>query len=75
MEAVTDFLSLDSKITSFGNSSHEIKMLTPWKRSSDKPRKHIKKQRHHFADQIPYSESYGLSSSHVWMRELDHKEN
>ena len=40
----------------------------------DKPRQHIKKQRHHFADKGPYSQSYGFSSSHVQMWELDHKE-
>ena len=34
----------------------------------------IKKQRHHFADKGPYSQSYGLTSGHVWMWELDHKE-
>ena len=34
----------------------------------------MKKQRHHFADKGPYSESYGFSSSHVWMWELDHKQ-
>ena len=34
--------------------------------SLDKPRQHIKKQRHHFADKGPYSQSYGFSSSHVW---------
>ena len=34
----------------------------------------IKKQRHYFADKGPYSQSYGFSSSHVWMWELDHKE-
>ena len=32
------------------------------------------KQRHHFADKGPSSQSYGFSSSHVWMWELDHKE-
>ena len=50
------------------------KMLTPWKKSNDKPRQCIKKQRHHFANESPYSQSYGFSSSHVWMWELDHKE-
>ena len=35
--------------------------------------KHIKKQKHHFADKCPSSQSYGYSSSHVWMWELDHK--
>ena len=49
-------------------------MLAPWNKSYDKPRQHIKKQRHYFADKSPYSQSYGLSSSHVWMWELDHKE-
>ena len=39
-----------------------------------KPRQDIKKQRHHFADKDPYSQSYGFSTSHVWMWELDHKE-
>ena len=34
----------------------------------------MRKQRHHFADKGPYSQSYGFSSSHVWMWELDHKE-
>ena len=35
----------------------------------------IKNQRHHFADKGPSSQSYGFSSSHVWMWELDHKDN
>ena len=48
-------------------------MLAPWKKSYDKPRQHIKKQRH-FADKGPSSKSYGFSCSHVWMWELDHKE-
>ena len=46
-----------------------------WKKSCDKPRKHIKKQRHYFADKGSSSQSYGFSSSHVWMWELDHKES
>ena len=40
----------------------------------DKPRQHIKKQRHYFANKCSYSQSYGFSSSHVWMWGLDHKE-
>ena len=35
--------------------------------------KRIKKQKHHFADKIAYSQSYEFSSSHVWMWELDYK--
>ena len=49
-------------------------MLAPPKRSYDKSRQHIKKQRHHFADKGLYSQSYGFSSIHVWMWETDHKE-
>ena len=49
-------------------------MLAPWKKTYDKPRQHIQKQRHHFADKGPYRQSYGFFSSHVWMCELDHKE-
>ena len=42
--------------------------------SYDKPRQHIKKQRHHFADKHLSSQSYVFSSNHVWMWELHHKE-
>ena len=42
-----------------------LKMLASWKESYDKPRQHIKKQRHHFPDKGPYSQSHGFSSSHV----------
>ena len=48
-------------------------MLAPWKKSYDKHRQCIKKQRHHFADQVLYSQSYSFSSSHEWMWEMDHK--
>ena len=34
----------------------------------------FKKQRHHFADKSPYSQSYSFSDSHEQMWELDHKE-
>ena len=50
------------------------KTLAPWKESYDKPRQGIKKQRYHFADEGPYSQSYSFSSSHVQMQELDCKE-
>ena len=38
-----------------------------WKTSFDQPRQHVKKQRHYFANKGPSSQSYGFSSSHVWM--------
>ena len=68
METVTHFIFLGSKITRDGDCSHEVrKTLAPWKKSYDKPRQCIKKQRHHFADKDPYSQTYGFSSGHVWM--------
>ena len=51
------------------------KMLAPWKKNYDQPRQHVKKQRHYFANKGPSSQSYGFSSSHVWMWDLDHKES
>ena len=75
VEIVTDFIFLGSKITVDGDYSHEIKkILTLCKESHDKPREHIKKLRHHFANKGHYSQSYGFSSSHVRMRELSTKE-
>ena len=46
-------------------------MLTPWKKSYDQPRQHIKKQRHYFAKKGPSSQGYDFFSGHVWMWELD----
>ena len=43
--------------------------------SYDQPTEHMKKQRHYFASKGPSSQSYGFSSSHVWMWELDYKES
>ena len=68
MEIVRDFIFGGSKITTDGDCSHEIKStLSPWKKSYDQPRQHIKKQRHYFANKGLSSQSYGLSSSHVSM--------
>ena len=80
-----------SKITSDGDYSHDTKRhLVPWKKSYDQlssvqfsrsvvsdslPRQCIKKQRHYFAEKGPSSQSYGFSSSHVWLSELDYKES
>ena len=44
-------------------------MLAPWKEGYDKPRQHINKQRHQFADKGSYNQSYVFSSHHVWMCE------
>ena len=60
VETVTDFIFLGSKIT---------KTPAPWKKNYDKPRQHIKKQRHYFDNKGPSSQSYGFSN-HVWMWDL-----
>ena len=75
METVTDFIFLGSKITADGDCSHKIKTLASWEKSYEKPRQHIKKQKHYFADKGPSSQGYGFSSGHVWMWELDYKES
>ena len=49
-------------------------MLASWKKSYDQTRQYIKKQRHYFA-KSPSRQGYAFSSSHVWMWELDYKEN
>ena len=73
-ETVADFILGGSKITADGDYWHEIKTLTPWKESYDKPRQHIKKQRHYLANKGPSSQGYCFSNSHMWMWELDYKE-
>ena len=50
-------------------------MLTSWKESYNQPRQHFKKQRPYFVNKGLSSQSYGLSSGHVWMWELDYKES
>ena len=50
------------------SQNSQIQILTP------KPRQRVKKQRHHFAGKVLYSQSYGFSSSHIRMWQLDHKE-
>ena len=75
METLTDFIFWASKITADGDCSDEIKRLALWKKSYDQPRQHIKMQRLDFSKKGPSSQSYGFSSSHVWMWELDYKES
>ena len=71
METVTNFIFLGFQTTADGDCSHEIKtylrllMLTPWKKSQDQPRQHIKKQRHYFVNKGLSSQSYGFYSGHV----------
>ena len=53
----------------------KLKDVCSWKKSYDQPRQHIKKQRHYFANKSLSSQSYGFSTSHVWLWELDYKES
>ena len=48
-------------------------MLVPWKKSYDKPRQQIKRQRHYFIHKDLSSQNYSFSCHHVWMWELDYK--
>jgi len=75
MEIVTDIIFLGSKITVDDDVAMRLKVFAPWKKSYDQSRSHIKKQTHYFANKGPSSQSYGFSSSHVWMWELDQKES
>ena len=67
METVTDFIFWGSKITADGDGSHEIKGHLLLGRKVMTNLDSIKKQRHYFASKGPSSQSYGFSSSHVWM--------
>ena len=61
VETMSDFILGGSKMTADGDCSHEIKRhLTPWKKSYDQPRQHIKKQRHYFTNKGPSCQSYGF---------------
>ena len=64
---VSEFIFLGSKITADVTAAMKLKTLAPWKKSYDPPGQHSKKQRHYFADKGPSSQSYGFSSSHVWI--------
>ena len=68
METVTDSFFLGSNITADNDCSHEIKMLAPWKKSYDKPKQHIEKQRYHSASKGLYSQRFAFSSGHAWKR-------
>ena len=68
VETVSDFILVGSKITVDGDCSHEIKRrLLLGRKTVTNLDQHSKKQRHYFTDKGPYSQSYGFSSSHVWM--------
>ena len=67
VEAVTDLIFLGSKITADVTAAMKLKDTCSLEEKLDKPRQHIKKQRHYFADKVLYSQGCGFSSSHVQM--------
>ena len=76
METVADFILGGSKITADGDWNHEIKRHLLLGRKVMTNLDSILKNRDlYFANKGPSSQSYGFSSSHVWMWELDYKEN
>ena len=73
---VRDFIFGCSKITADGDCSHEIKRcLLLGRKTVTNLDSILKKQRHYFDNKGLSSQSYGFSSSHVWMWELDYKES
>ena len=75
MEIAPDFTFLCSKTTVDGYCSHEIERTPAGRKAMTNLDSIIKKQKHHFVNKGPYSQSYGFSSSHIWMWELDYKES
>ena len=75
VETVTDFIFGGSKITADGDCSHESKRHLLLGRKAMTNPDSILKSRCYFANKSPSSQSYGFSSSHVWMWELDYKES
>ena len=75
METVTDFFWGGSKITADGDCSHEIKRHLLLGRKTMTNLDSILKSRHYFVNKGPSSQSYGFSSSHIWMCKLDYKES
>ena len=68
VEIVIDFILGGSKITADGDCNHEIKgRLLLRRKAMTNLNNLLKKQCHYFANKGPSSQSYGFSSSHVWM--------
>ena len=63
------------KLLQMATAAMKLKDTCSLEENCDQPRQHIKKQRYYFTNKCPSSQSYGFSSSHVWMWELDYKES
>ena len=62
VKTVVDFIFSGSEITVDGDCGHKIKRHLLLGRKTEKPRQHIKKQRHHFSSDVS-----SFASSHIWM--------
>ena len=67
VETVANFIFWDSKIIADGECSHEIKRRLFLGIKAMTNLDITEKKRHYFANKDPSSQSYGFSSSHVWM--------
>ena len=74
-EIVRDFILGTPKSLKMVTEAMKLTDVASWKKSYDQAGWYIQKQRHYFANKVLSSQSYGFSSSHVWMRELDHKDS
>ena len=74
VEIMVGFIFLGSKITVDYDCSHKLKDSFSLKEAMTILDSILEKQRHHFANNHPYSQNNGFSSGHVWMWELNHKE-
>ena len=66
METVRDFILGAPKSLQMVTAAMKLKDASPWKKSYDQPRQHIKKQRHYFANKGPPNQSYDFSRNHAW---------
>ena len=67
VETVTDFIFGGSKSLQMVTAAIKLKDACSLGKNNDQPRQHIKKQRHYFVNKSPFSQSYGFSSTHVWI--------
>ena len=67
METVRDFILWAPKSLKMVTAAMKLKDACSWKKSYDQARQHIKMQRHYFANKGLNNQSYGFSSSHIWI--------
>ena len=67
VETVTNFIFGATKSLQMVSAAMILKDNCSLEEKYDQPRQHVKKQRHYFANKGPSRQSYGFSSSHVWM--------